>query len=149
MSIENKEPDYTDPTDTKKLIDKLKECEMHDDVVDFIKEVFPTWILGWPKRYSLDYPLFKKNWEETCKKTQSRTLSVIIVDKIIFNDPKYTLLNTFADLLTLFGHSVRCKDEFIGCKLCGDAIPNETVFQRLFNAGQTDLPCWMVKCRNC
>jgi hypothetical protein len=149
MLSENKESGYKNPDNSEKLIERLKECEMHDDVVNLIKEVFPTWILGWPKRYCVDYPNYEKSWQQTCKKTGSKTLSFIIVDKVVFNDVNYSLLNTFADLLTLFGHSVRCKEEFIGCKICGDAIPNESVFYKLFNAGQTDLPCWMIKCRNC
>jgi hypothetical protein len=146
--VETNRP-YQDPENADEIVEKLKECENHDQVVNLINETFPGWILGWPKRYGVDFPSFQNNWEYVCKKSGTRTLSVIIVDTIVFNDTKYKLLKMFCEILTLFGHSVRRKGEFIGCKMCGDAIPSESVFLELVERKNTTLPCWMIKCREC
>ena len=149
MSNLNIKEKYEDPENTEEIINKVKECSTHDEVVKLINETFPGWVLGCSKRYSLDYQHFQNNWEFVCKKSGCKTLSIIIVDKIIFNNPKYTLIKLFCELLTVFGHSVRRKEEFFGCKICGDAIPSEEVFNQLVERKITNLDCWMVKCRGC
>jgi hypothetical protein len=140
---------YLDPPNTFEIIEKIKTLETHDEVVNLINEIVPGWILGWPKRYSKDYSHFQNNWEFVCKKSQSKTLSVVIVDLITFNDLNHNLIQLFCDLLTLFGHSVRRKEEFIGCKFCGDAIPTQTVYNQLVDRKINVPACWMVKCQGC
>ena len=100
-STEAKLP-FQDPENVDEIVEKIKECENHDQVVDLINETFPGWILGWPKRYSVDFPHFQNNWEYVCKKSGTKTLSIIIVDTIVFNDPKYKLVKMFCEILTLF-----------------------------------------------
>jgi len=140
---------FQDPKNVADIIEKVKNCDTHDDIITLINNTFPNWILGWPKRYSVDYPHLKNNWEFTCKKSGCSTLSVIIVDTIVFKDPKYTLVRLFSELLTVFGHSVRRKDEFIGCKICGDAIPCKSVYNQFVQRKITTPNCWMVKCAGC
>ena len=140
---------YLDPPNTTEIIENIKTLETHDEVVNLINTLFPKWILGWPKQYSKDYPHFQNNWEFICKKSQSKTLSVIIVDLIVFNNPKYKLIQLFCELLTVFGHSVRRKEEFIGCKICGDGIPTQNVYNQLVERKINVPACWMVKCNNC
>jgi hypothetical protein len=146
--VEAKLP-YQDPENVEEIVTTVKNCETHDEVVKLINKVFPGWIIGWPKRYSSDFPHFQNNWEYMCKKSKCRTLSIIIVDIIVFGDPKYTLVKLFCELLTVFGHSVRRKEEFVACKICGDAIPSEKVFMQLVERKITTLGCWMIKCRGC
>ena len=140
---------FEDPENVEEIINKVKECETHDEVVKLINETFPGWILGWSKKYSVDYQHFQNNWEFVCKKSGCKPLNVIIVDTIVFNDPKYTLVKLFSELLTVFGHSVRRKEEFIECKICGEALPTQEVFNHLVERMMTKLDCWMIKCRNC
>jgi hypothetical protein len=140
---------YVDTESMSEILESIKLAESHDEVIDLINTSFPGWIIGWPKRYSKDYPHFQNNWEFVCKKSQSKTLSVIIVDQIIFNDPKYKVIQLFCELLTVFGHSVRRKEEFIGCKICGDAIPTQMVYNQLVERKIPVPTCWMVKCRTC
>ena len=78
---------YIDPSNVDEIIENIKKAEKHNEVVNIINNTFPNWILGWPKRYCTDYPHFQNNWKHVCKKTGSNTLSVIIVDFIIFNNP--------------------------------------------------------------
>lgn len=140
---------YENPENVDEIVEKVKNCQMHDDVVKLITETFPGWILGCPKRYSVDFPHFQYNWEYVCKKSGCKPLNVVIVDKIVFDDPKYSLINLFCELLTVFGHSVRRKEEFIGCKMCGDALPSQEIFSQLVERKATNLQCWMIKCRGC
>ena len=63
---------YKDPENVKDIINTVKNCEMHKDFISLINKTFPTWILGWPKKFSHDYPHFQHNWEFVCNKTNSK-----------------------------------------------------------------------------
>ena len=140
---------YQDPKNVEEIINQVKECENHDQVVTLINSTFPGWIMGWPKKFSTDYPHFNHNWEYVCKKSKCKTLSVIIVDKIVFNDSKYSLIKFFCEVLTVFGHSVRRKEEFIGCKLCGNALPTQMVYDQLIERKISTPSVWSLKCSSC
>lgn len=140
---------YRDPDNMEEIIERVKNTEKHNDVVDIINKVFPGWILGWPKKYSKDYIHFQNNWEFVCKKTNSSPLRVVIVDKIVFDDPNYKLVRMFCELLTLCGHSVRRKEEFIGCKVCGDAIPTHEIYKQLVDRKINVPSFWNLKCVDC
>lgn len=141
--------DYTDPPNKDQIMNDIKNAEMHDDVIKIINNTFPGWILGWPKRFCVDYPHFQSNWEFVCKRTKSSPLSVIIVDRVVFNDPTHSLLQFFCELLTMFGHSVRRKEEFIGCKLCGNAIPTQPVYRQLKERKLQVPSFWSMRCQSC
>lgn len=148
--VENLYAKYIDPENYSQIVEDIKNAENHNQVVDIINKTFPGWILGWPERYSKDYPHFQNNWEFVCNKSGCKPLRVVIVDYIIFKNPNYKLLHMFSELLTLFGHSVRRKEEFIGCKICGNAIPSQQVYNQLVERKVTSIPrCWMIKCRTC
>ena len=140
---------YQNPTNADEIVENVKNCETHDEIVNLINKVFPTWIIGWPKRFCADYPHFENNWKYICKQSNCKPLSVIIVDKIEFNDTKYSTIKLFCELLTVFGHSVRRKEEFIGCVICGDAIPSQYVYNQLVERKIPVPNSWMVKCRHC
>ena len=61
----------------------------------------------------------------------------------------FKLLEFFCELLTMFGNSVRRKEEFIGCKICGDAIPSQKIYNKLAEKNIPVPNCWMIKCKNC
>jgi hypothetical protein len=140
---------YIDPPNTAEIMNEIKNAETHDQVVNIITNVFPGWILGCPKKYSKDYQHFQHNWEFVCKQSNCNTLCIIIVDKIIFNDPNYSLIRLFCELLTVFGHSVRRKEEFIECNECGCVIPTQIVYNQLVERKINVPPVWSVKCKNC
>lgn len=144
-----KDSKYQDPPNKDEILKSVQDAETHDQVVQIINETFPEWILGWPKRYCVDYPHFQNNWKFVCKRSGTKTLSVMIVDQIVFNDSRYSLLKLFCELLTLFGHSVRRKEEFVGCKVCGDAIPSEMVYGQLVERNIQVPQCWMMRCIGC
>jgi hypothetical protein len=140
---------YINPPNHEEIIEDIKNANMHDDVVNIINKTFPSWILGWPPKYCSDYPQFKTNWEYVCSKTNCNTLSVIIVDYFNFNDPQYSLTKLFSEILTMFGHAVRRKEEFIECKYCGSAIPNKEIFQELKKRNIPSPQRWSLKCKDC
>ena len=144
---------YVDPENIDDIIEQIKECKMHNDVMDLIIKTFPTWILGYPKKYSDDYPSLTNNWNFICEKIGCKPLNVIIVDSVQFEeydkDNNHKLIRLFADILTRFGHSVRRSTEFIGCKVCGDAIPNQNLYNEMVSRKVPTPSCWRVKCEKC
>lgn len=140
---------YKDPDNYVDIMEDIKECKTYKDCVDFINKVFPKWILGWPKRYCEDYPHFQDNWEIVCEQSKCKPASIVIVDYINFDKDNYKVLNMFCELLTMFGHSVRRKEEFIGCKVCGDAIPNKDVYNKVVTNKIAAPNCWSLKCTKC
>ena len=140
---------YINPENTNDIIDKLKNLETHTEVVNLINDIFPTWIIGWPEKYSDDYPQFTKTWEIICKQNNCKPLCIIIVDKIIFNDKDYSLIQLFAEILTVFGHSVKRKEEFINCKFCTKLLPTLNVYNKLQENNIKVPTNWGMKCLNC
>lgn len=140
---------YRDPENVDEIIDKLKNCENHDQIITLIKKTFPGWIIGWSKRYCTDYPHFQNNWKYICKKTNCKTLSVIIVDSVKFDEENFKLVMMFSELLTIFGHSVKRKNEFISCEVCGNAIPNQDIYNQLVERSINVPIQWESKCTNC
>lgn len=140
---------YLDPPNTQEIIESLKQAKTHNNVVDIIVSKFPDWVLGWPTKYCSDYPHLKQNWDHVCAKIKTKPLNVVIVDFIDFNSLNHTLVQTFCEILTLFGHSVRRKEEFISCKICGDAIPSLATFEQFKEKQIPNLPYYSLKCLNC
>lgn len=140
---------YTNPANVDSIIEELKATETHDGVVKLIDRTFQGWILGWPRRYCVDYPHFQNNWRYVCEKAGTKPLHVVVVDFLDFDKPEYSLLRMFAELLTVFGHSVRRKEEFLGCPHCGDAIPNKVLYDELVKRGVTTPAVWSTKCSTC
>jgi hypothetical protein len=68
METISEEERFSDLKNTPQIIEEIKNAETHDEVVDIINKTFPEWIIGWPKRYSLDYPHFQNNWDFECKR---------------------------------------------------------------------------------
>ena len=101
------------------------------------------------EKYSIDYPHFTKNWENVCNTIKCKPLDIIIIDEIIFNDKDYSIVQMFSELLTVFGHSVRRKEEFFECKFCSSILPNKNVYDKLKNANIKTPPYWSMKCNNC
>jgi hypothetical protein len=134
---------------TESIISSLKEAENHNKVVDIINSVFPGWIIGCSKKYSLDYPHFTNNWDNVCKKIGCKPLDIVIVDELVFNDTNYSLIQMFCELLTMFGHSVRRKQEFFECKFCSSILPNQEIYNKIIEAKIKAPEYWSMKCKTC
>ena len=144
---------YKNPYNSESILTFIKEAKTHDEVIKIINNVFPSWIIGCSKQYSVDYPHFTRNWESVCTKIppagSCKPLDIIIIDELVFNDKDWSLIQMFSELLTMFGHSVRRKEEFFECKFCGNILPTEIVYKKLKNAGVPVPLFWSMKCKNC
>ena len=137
------------PDATKAIIKSIQEAETHDEVIKIINDIFPTWIIGCSKKYSVDYPHFTKNWENVCNNIKCKPLDIIIIDEIIFNNKDYSIVQMFSELLTVFGHSVRRKEEFFECKFCSSILPTKNIYDKLKNSNIKIPLAWSMKCNNC
>jgi hypothetical protein len=146
MSEKYKNPDKDT---TESIIKCIKEAETHDDVIKIINSIFPNWIIGCSKKYSADYPHFTKNWESVCNKIKCKPLDIVIIDEFVFYNKEYSLIQMFCEVLTLFGHSVRRKEEFFECKYCSNILPTEPIYNKLRNAKIAVPPYWSMKCKSC
>lgn len=140
---------YKNPINKEDIIISLKNAETHNEVIKIINSVFPTWILGCSKKYSDDYQHFTTNWNMVCEKINCQPLDIIIVDELIHDNDEYSLCFMFCELLTLFGHSIRRKEEFFECKYCSSIIPNEQIYNKLKEAKVMVPLSWSMKCMKC
>ena len=140
---------YTNPDNVDEIMNELKNAKVHGEVVKIMNKTFPGWIIGWPKKFSDDYPIFSEHWNKICSDLKVQPLCILIVDHIAFADNDYTLLSSFCELLTLFGHCVRRKEEFFECKLCGSVLPNQSVYEKLKKDGVKVPEVWMMRCSTC
>lgn len=131
------------------ILNSVKNAESHDEVMKIINDVYPNWIINSLPSYSPDYPHFTKNWKTVCEKIKCEPLNVIIVDELVMNNKDYSLIQQFADLLTLFGHSIKPRREFISCKFCSSAIPIKELYEKCKNAKLQVPESWSMKCKNC
>lgn len=141
---------YSNPDNHLQIIEDLKEAKTHTEVLSIITNTFPSWMITYSTQYSDDYPVFTNNWNFVCKRTKSKPLDIVIVDFIDLKNTNFSLLSTFCELLTLFGHSVRRKEEFILCHVCKKCIPAEHVYNQLKERNIENIPTiWKNLCQNC
>jgi hypothetical protein len=139
----NPSPEYTET-----IVNSLKDAENHNKVVEIIESVFPSWIIGCSKKYSNDYPNFTSNWNSVCNKIGCKPLDIVIVDDLVF-DKEYSLIQMFSELLTMFGHSVRRKEEFFECRFCKSVLPTQNIYNKLQECKIKVPEFWSMKCKNC
>jgi len=140
---------YDDPPSFDIILTQLKNAETHTEVMNIIINTFPNWIQSYPLHYSSDYSFFTDKWHTDCKKYKSDPLCILLVNKLIFNDPKFKLLHIFVDLLTLFGHSIKYIHDFIECKFCNCLIPSESIYNELKTKNINVPNKWSMKCLKC
>lgn len=141
---------YKDPENKNDIINDIKNAETHNEVMNIINRTFPEWIVNCCDKYSSDYNSMNINWKVICDKVGAKQLNIILVDFIKFKDPEYELINIFCELLTIFGHSVRRKDEFILCGKCNkNCIPVKSVYEDMKSKNLNVPPVWSSECSKC
>lgn len=139
---------YLDPQELLEILDKIRTFSTVKEVVDFINEIYPGWIITVLNRYSTDYRQIERNWITIAEKNNNRTAQIIIVDEIIFDD-KHILVRTFAELLTRAGFSVRQKNEWFPCSVCNSALPEKWIYDKLKENNVSIPENWDRKCSSC
>ena len=97
--------------------------------------IFPTWIVTYIKEYSPEYPSLTQNWHDMCENFGIKPKLIIIVDYMQFTE-NHTLIQTFGELFTEAGFSVRDKTQFIPCVKCKKAYPSQELHIMIRNKGE-------------
>lgn len=143
--------DYKDPSDKDKLtelLNRIKTIKNPDEYLQFMNEVFPTWLLYTIERYSKDYPTLENNWKVICDKIGCSKKKIVIVDGI-YHDNDHLLLNIFCEQMTREGYIVRRYGELSKCISCESAIPSEQVYEKMKSNGIKVPSKWSNKCSTC
>jgi hypothetical protein len=146
---------YQDPENSSQLIEQLRKLPAGDELINSIKNLYPSWIVGIIDNYSQDYPHLIKNWETICEMTDSQPQKILLVESLWFDavavnrEGKYELLKTACDILTRKGYCVRREGEFISCEKCGKALVSFGLFVALKEKNLPVPDSWSPKCSEC
>ena len=142
---------YRDPDNVNEILEKIKLCSSLKDIEILLKEVYPDWIIEFLQKYSYDYPHLQMNWENMTKNFNIKHAQIMIVDEVIKeNKENYSLLIIFSEIFTRSGFIVRGKDELFPCRICGSAIPNEEIYNKIKESKIEFIPSkWQKNCVNC
>jgi hypothetical protein len=139
---------YSDPKNSKDIMNKLKNTPTIGGVKTLIDETFPGWFVTTLDKYSDDYPHLTANWGKLTLIKNVKPTQIIIVDEMSF-DEQHSLLGIFADILSQTGFSVRSKTEYTQCDVCKAAIP-VPIIHSVFKEKKFICPDkWSSKCRSC
>ena len=140
---------YKDPENKNEIKDKITKLQTLKEIVDYIKEIYPEWIIRYADRYSYDYPHLESNWDYICKQNKIKKGQIVIVDNISEGDD-YSILNIFINIFILSGFIVRTKDELFICEKCNAVIPNKEAFEKMKdNNVELKIEEWSNKCSSC
>lgn len=139
---------YEDPENKQEIIDGIKNLTTSDELQAYIQTTYPGWLSCSFTKYSKDYPFLEKNWEILCNELKVAKRKIVLVSNITF-DEKHTVLSFFCEYLTKLGYVVRRQHEFIGCQICGSAIPAEGLWGFMREKHLPVPENWANKCSSC
>lgn len=117
---------YIDPPDVDSITKEIYEKRTLKDIVDYVNEIFPGWIILFSDKYSLSYETLTENWHKTCEKLETKPAQILIVDDIN-PDESHKLTILFCELFTKAGFSVRSKEQVSLCKKCECIYPSSVM----------------------
>jgi hypothetical protein len=139
---------YVDPENLEEILEHIKSLKTLGEISEYCIEIFPTWLVGKIPKFSSDYPHLTKNWKIVCDNIGTVPKEIILVDRVFF-DNNHKLIHTFSELYTRSGFVVRQNHDWFKCKVCGDALPSETVFD-IFRNSKVNVPTtWDSVCTVC
>jgi hypothetical protein len=140
---------YKDPETKNEIKQKITTLQTLKELVDYMNEIYPGWILNYVNNYSYDYSHLESNWDYTCKQNKIKRGQIVIVDNI-FEGDEYSILKIFINIFILSGFIVRTKDELFICEKCNSAIPNKETFEKIKNSNiELRIKEWKNKCSTC
>jgi len=98
--------------DKLKIIEHMKTCKTIGDVIEYIQEVFPSWIVDEVKGFSDDHPELTKLWEEDCKQNNTKPHKIFLVEEIHDGE----IMTLFMNFLSTCGIAVQQHNHFRKCK---------------------------------
>ena len=149
MSTEAVESKYSDPSNTREVIEELRNVATLGEVNTLINRVFPDWQVAALTGFCGCYPHLTKNWEMLCKRIEVPTAQIIIVKELAFDD-NHLLMRNFVECLTRAGFAVRRMVDYIPCSKCEVvAVPTPQIHNLMKEKGiavpETNIPV----CKTC
>jgi|688.fasta_scaffold879332_2 hypothetical protein len=138
---------YKDPLNIDEILNNIKNQKTLKDINDFIKSVYPDWIMYFLNEYSNDYIHMQQNWHAAAKNYNIKPTQILIVE-YLNNDEEHKLISTFAELFTLCGFIVRSQQQIQPCSKCMRAIPTKNYFDILKENIKIEME-WQPSCYNC
>ncbi len=144
---------YIDPIGWERIYEDFKKETTEAGMLDFLLGFFPDWVIAHTQEYCHDYPHLQYNWHKICDQNKIVPKKIIIVDKVFFDlktNVTHNLLMSVCEHLTCLGYVIRRREEFIGCGVCGRAIPDQQVYNLMKHKTIRPLPMvWSPKCSEC
>jgi hypothetical protein len=106
-------------------LDYINECKDGNELIQFLRELYPDIIVHICDKYSQHLKLFEKNWIHICTTMFRCTPQQIIIVQYIpvdHKDHNFSILNLIYSKLTKLGYVVRTNKELEVCVLCNNAI---------------------------
>lgn len=139
---------YLDPVNVEEIKEQIKNAPTLKELKDILDKLYPTWIKGIIKDYSIDYPTLKQHWHNICFENNVSPKEIMLVDFISFDD-SYSIIRIFCEILTLSGFCIRTNNEIFSCKSCGNALVQSNYYNVLKDSGQSIPDVWRTTCTNC
>lgn len=140
---------YKDPENINEIKEKITTLQTLKELVEYINEIYPGWLINYVDRYSYDYPHLEANRDYICRQNKTKKAQIILVD-YLSDDEEYSILKIFVNIFVLSGFTVRTKDDIVICDNCQSAIPSEETFEKMKNSNiDMRINTWNNKCSSC
>lgn len=139
---------YKNPENYQDIIKKINNLPTLGHIHDYVKKIYPDWIITFLSSYCDDYPHLYKNWLGLTKHLNIKPTQILIVEDFVPNDT-HSLINYICECFTRAGFSVRRKTEFHPCSSCKKAVPSEYMWKIFKENGIIVPEPWSEKCSNC
>jgi hypothetical protein len=131
-----------------KILQDIISSENVQQAENIIRTHYPDWLICSMEEYCDDYPHLTQNWDKLCSLLKVEKRKIVIVKEINFNESP-DIYNKLCEFMTKNGYVVRREGEFIGCEICGKAIPSMPVWSVIKQAGLPVPEKWSEKCSRC
>lgn len=148
MNVYNEFKKYEDPVNIKEIIEHVVSLTEKSEIYEYISSIFPGWILHSTDNYSDDYKYLENNWNHICDLAKIKKAQVVLVDFIDFKE-NLLLIKLFCEIMTRYGYTVRRKEEFISCSVCGKCIATSNLWKIMYQKGLPVPKEWSTKCSKC
>ena len=135
-------------SNTDNIITRITSASSADEIERIIEQAYPGWLILSLENYCKDYPHFKTNWMEICRKLNTEPKRIVLVKDISFENPNLEQ-NQICDYLTKNGYVVRRAGEFIACSKCESAIPCIEVWSLLKEKNFRVPSVYSMSCSGC
>ena len=114
------------------------------EVLDYIQNKHPGWIINMYDGYSDDYRELSQNWRKVCETFKTTPQRIILIERLELDDHY-----NFAELLSQTGFVVRTKYEFLPCPKCNLIIPTQQIYDKLKECNKAVPDVWSPSCSTC